>query len=240
MKRLNVLLMMLLAVAGMAYGQTADTWFLDELKMKANLGDAQSQWALGVCYQEGIEGAAQDDKQAVLWFRKAAEQGYAKAQYSLGMCYEDGKGVARDGSEAVQWYVKAAVQGHVDAQTWLGFIYLDGSLGQPQVPEAAAAWFEMAGEQGDNIAQLCLGELYYEGKGVACDYKKAVSLLEAASKSENTRISGAACFYLSKCYRFGRGVPQDIAKADALQQEAMEKGWDEAKSLDDLLKSLNE
>lgn len=237
MKRLKVL-MMLLAVVGIAFGQTSDTWFLEELKMKADLGDAQSQWALGVCYREGIEGAMQDDKLAVHWFMKSAEQGHAKAQYCLGMCYEDGKGVARDGSEAVQWYVKAAVQGHMDAQTWLGFIYLDGRLGQPQVLEAAAAWFEKAGKQGNNMAQLCLGILYYEGKGLVNDYKRAVSIFEAALKSEQAYVSGAAAFYLSKCYRFGRGVPQDIAKADAFQKEALEKGWDEAKSLDDLLKDL--
>ena len=102
----------------------------------------------------------------------------------------------------------------------------------------AASWFEKAAEQGYGIAQLCLGILYYEGKGLVNDYKRAVSIFEAALKSEQAYVSGAAAFYLSKCYRFGRGVPQDIAKADAFQKEALEKGWDEAKSLDDLLKDL--
>ena len=49
----------------------------------------------------------------------------------------------------------------------------------------------------------------------------------------------AAAFFLSKCYRFGRGVPQDVAKADELQRAALEKGWDEAKSLEELLESLD-
>lgn len=237
MKRLKVL-MMLLAVVGIAFGQTSDTWFLEELKMKADLGDAQSQWALGVCYREGIEGATQDDKLAVHWFMKSAEQGHAKAQYCLGECYEEGKGIVRDYSEAFHWYLKSAEQGNVDAQTWLGLIYLEGRLGLPQTNEVAASWFEKAAEQGDGIAQLCLGILYYEGKGLVNDYKRAVSIFEAALKSEQAYVSGAAAFYLSKCYRFGRGVPQDIAKADAFQKEALEKGWDEAKSLDDLLKDL--
>ena len=237
MKRLKVL-MMLLAVVGIAFGQTSDTWFLEELKMKADLGDAQSQWALGVCYREGIEGATQDDKLAVHWFMKSAEQGHAKAQYCLGECYEEGKGIVRDYSEAFHWYLKSAEQGNVDVQTWLGLIYLEGRLGLPQTNEVAASWFEKAAEQGYGIAQLCLGILYYEGKGLVNDYKRAVSIFEAALKSEQAYVSGAAAFYLSKCYRFGRGVPQDIAKADAFQKEALEKGWDEAKSLDDLLKDL--
>ena len=153
MKRLKVL-MMLLAVVGIAFGQTSDTWFLEELKMKADLGDAQSQWALGVCYREGIEGATQDDKLAVHWFMKSAEQGHAKAQYCLGECYEEGKGIVRDYSEAFHWYLKSAEQGNVDAQTWLGLIYLEGRLGLPQTNEVAASWFEKAAEQGYGIAQL--------------------------------------------------------------------------------------
>lgn len=183
MKRLNVLIV-LLALVATAFGQISDTWFLEELKMKADLGDAPSQWTLGVCYREGIEGATQDDKQAVRWFMKSAEQGYAKAQYCLGECYEEGKGIARNYSEAFRWYVKSAEQGNMDAQTWLGFVYLDGRLGLPKTAEVATSWFEMAAKQGDGMAQLCLGELYYEGKGVTNDYKRAVSLFDAALKSD--------------------------------------------------------
>ncbi|WP_429946393.1 tetratricopeptide repeat protein [Bibersteinia trehalosi] len=39
---------------------------------------------------------AENDKQAVYWFKKAAEQGYAKAQFTLGRIYDNGKGVRRD------------------------------------------------------------------------------------------------------------------------------------------------
>ena len=56
----------------------------------------------------------------------------------------------------------------------------------------------------------------------------------------NEGISGAAAFLLSKCYRFGRGVPTDAARADALLKEATEKGCAEARSLDELLKEVIE
>jgi TPR repeat protein len=52
-----------------------------------------------------------DDKQAVYWCQKAADQGYAEAQYNLGVSYTFGKGVLKDDKQAVYWYQKAADQG---------------------------------------------------------------------------------------------------------------------------------
>ena len=44
--------------------------------------------------------AAQDDKEAVRWYRKAAEQNHAAAQCNLGMCYANGRGIEMDAKEA--------------------------------------------------------------------------------------------------------------------------------------------
>ncbi len=38
----------------------------------------------GVCYDNG-QGVAKDEKKAVEWYAKAAEQNDAKAQFNLGM-----------------------------------------------------------------------------------------------------------------------------------------------------------
>lgn len=96
-------------------------------------------------------------------------------------------------------------------------------------------WIRKSAEQDGVYALLYLGRCYYEGRGVSRDYKQAVEYFHKAKEED---ISGAAAFLLSKCYRFGRGVPADVAKADSLLKEATEKGWNEAKSLDDLLKNL--
>ena len=56
-------------------------------------------------------GVAQDDQQAVTWYRKAAEQGDADAQYNLGIRYADGKGVTQDYIEAHMWFSLAAAGG---------------------------------------------------------------------------------------------------------------------------------
>ena len=61
--------------------------------------------------------------QAVVWFRKAAEQGDAVAQTNLGFTYAEGKGIAKDEAQAVAWYRKAAEQGYADSQlTFRGYV----------------------------------------------------------------------------------------------------------------------
>jgi hypothetical protein len=54
---------------------------------------------------------AQDYKEAVKWYTKAAEQGDATAQFNLGVMYVNGQGVKKDYKEAVKWFTKAAQRG---------------------------------------------------------------------------------------------------------------------------------
>ena len=65
---------------------------------------------LVLCTTNG-DGVPQDYKEAVKWYRLAAEQGYADAQYNLGLMYSNGEGVPQDYKEAVKWYRLAAEQG---------------------------------------------------------------------------------------------------------------------------------
>ena len=60
--------------------------------------------------------------QALVWYRKAAEQGNAIAQYTSA-AYAQGRGVPQDYAQAVSWYRKAAEQGDADAQVALGPMY---------------------------------------------------------------------------------------------------------------------
>ena len=73
-------------------------------------------------YDEG-EGVAKDRQEAVVWFRRAADQGHAMAQFTLGRMYylgEDlGEGVAKDEKEAVVWLRRAADQGYAEAKAAL-------------------------------------------------------------------------------------------------------------------------
>ena len=62
-----------------------------------------AQCNLGGMYDKGI-GVKQDYKEAVAWYRKAAEQGHAKAQFNLGTMYDKGQGVKQDHKEEVMWW----------------------------------------------------------------------------------------------------------------------------------------
>ena len=58
-------------------------------------------------YDQG-QGVPQNDKEALRWYMKAADQGHAKAQFSTGVMYDQGKGVPQNYKEAFRWFMKAA------------------------------------------------------------------------------------------------------------------------------------
>ena len=102
-------------------------------------------------YRQGL-GVPQDDKEAVNWYRKSAEQGDADAQHNLGVMYKKGLGVPQDYKEAVNWYRKSAEQGDAWAQDALGLMYRQG-LGVPQDNVYAHMWFNIAASNGDDDAR---------------------------------------------------------------------------------------
>ena len=80
---------------------------LREFRPRADQGDAQAQYILGVMYTEG-DGVPRDYSQAASWFKMAAEHGDSEAQFNLGFMYANGRGVPEDDAEAVRWYRLAA------------------------------------------------------------------------------------------------------------------------------------
>ena len=78
-----------------------------EYKAKAEQGDAEAQFNLGFCYDDG-RGVAKDYGEAVKWYHKAAGQNFAPAQFNLCYCYANGQGVVRDKVEAYAWFSMAA------------------------------------------------------------------------------------------------------------------------------------
>ena len=91
--------------------EEATKWF-DAIQEQDPL--MQYAWGCNFLKVKGI--APELTKEAVQWFRKAAEQGEAHAQFMLGMCYFNGVGITQDKTEAVKWLQKAAKQGHEEAK----------------------------------------------------------------------------------------------------------------------------
>ena len=124
---------------------------LERTKRWSSEGDAWSQFNLGVMYSDG-EGVPQDYKEAIKWYKMAAEQGNTDAQYNLGfMCY-NGEGVPQDYKEAIKWYRMAADQGDADAQNFIGAMHFYGE-GIPQDYKYAYVWFSIAKANGHEKAK---------------------------------------------------------------------------------------
>lgn len=79
----------------------------DAAEKGAKRGQPLPQFNLGLMYYKGRV-VAEDYKEAVKWWRLAAEQGFAEALNNLGMMYGNGDGVAKDDVEACKWFDLAA------------------------------------------------------------------------------------------------------------------------------------
>ena len=115
-------------------------------KIQADKGNAQAQFSLATMYAEG-RGVVQNNSQAMVWFRKAAEQKHPRAQKTLGDLYASGRGTPEDRLLAVAWYKKAAEQGNADAQYILGARY-EGGQGVDRDIAQALDWYQRAASQG--------------------------------------------------------------------------------------------
>jgi uncharacterized protein len=85
---------------------------ISDPRNKAEQGDAEAQYNLGMLYYEG-HGVRQEYATARHWWEQAATQGNAWAQHRLGVLYQKGRGVPQDDATAREWFEKAAAQGGV-------------------------------------------------------------------------------------------------------------------------------
>jgi predicted aspartyl protease len=156
-------------------------------------------------------GGGRSGAQAIVWYRKAADQGNGLANVAqdvLGVMYFNGQGVPQDYAQAVAWWRKAADQGNATAQFSLGAMYVNGH-GVAQDYAQALIWFRKAADQGNAEAQDNLGWMYANGQGEPQDYAQALIWLRKAADQGNADAQGV----LGEMYRDGRGVPQDYIRA---------------------------
>jgi TPR repeat protein len=243
MRRMTARRFSLLVVAFCALWITQTAAAADDiatLRAKAEKGDAEAQFDLGLRYVIGA-GVPRNDREAVKWFQKAialwitqtaaaaddiatlrakAEKGDAEAQFGLGRKYRFGIGVPRNDGEAVKWYRKAAEQGLAKAQYNLANAYHLGR-GVPKDVRKAVKWYRKAAEQGNAKAHYNLGVSYHSGHGVPIDLREAVKWYRKAAEQG---LAESQCTLGRACHYGVWGVPKDNREAVKWFRKAAEQG----------------
>ena len=190
----------------------------------ADAGDAQAQYELGFCHENGV-GVEPDKVEAMKWFRRSAQGGYAPAQFLLGFFHQEGHRLEYDHDEILRWYGKAADQGYAKAQFNLGCYYDDGQdksgkvvaggtvvwtiTGIPKNPVEALKWYSRAAENGHAQAQYLMGNIHHSGEGVQKDHAQSVKWwIKAAELGDS-----ASQFKLGVMYFHGRGTDKNFAES---------------------------
>src|SRR5277367_3815451 len=125
---------------------------LENTQTKADQGDAEAQFSLGLKFASGAD-MTMDYPKAAHWYLKAANQNHPLAQFNLGLMFASGQGVTQDEAKAVMWMSMAAQQGDAGAQYELGMRHRRASFeGQPkdalESNLEAYKWFRLAAAQG--------------------------------------------------------------------------------------------
>jgi TPR repeat protein len=108
MKLIYSLALLWLLASGNVLAQSTD---IETTRMMAEQGDPYAQLYLGYMYDTG-KGTVEDDQQAYVWYKKAADFGLPAGQHSLGIMYEEGKVVPQNHLAAYAYFYMAAVQSH--------------------------------------------------------------------------------------------------------------------------------
>ena len=150
-----------------------------QARQRAQQGDAESQFMLGVYYENG-SGVKQNYTEAETLYRQASKQGHAGAMRQLGTMYEYGYGVKKDIEYAVTWYQQAAKKGDAHAQIKFGLMLMNGH-GVIKDEAMAVRWYQMAAEKGHSTAQRELAAAYHGALGVnKDDYRATYWLLKSS------------------------------------------------------------
>ncbi|MBQ5344641.1 MAG: sel1 repeat family protein [Acidaminococcaceae bacterium] len=193
--------------------------YLDSnIDTKVQTIDTEKLYQEGEMYYYG-HGVEKNYVEAIICYRKAAEQGHCNAQYMLGIMYENGYGVSQDYSKAVEWYQKAAVGNNAGAQCNLGWAYYIGQ-GVKQNDVEAFKWMYKAANQDNVYALNNLGLMYMEGRGTGINYVNALDLFQKA----DTKGSMYAPYNIGKMYENGWGVEKSFDIAKRYFEKAAKRG----------------
>lgn len=192
--------------------------YIKYLTKRANNGDLEAQYKLGLEYTSGIN-VGKDLALAEKWLRESAKNGYLYAEAAIGVMYMN----IGDYEKAFNILLNVAQKGNMNAQSNLALFYLHGmpSIGISQDREKAAYWLELAAEQGEVVAMYNLGNLLLKALGVQKDTARDLELLEeAANNGYPPAQVGLGLEFLT-----GNNTSKDFKKASEWMSKALNNGY---------------
>lgn len=225
---------------------------IESIREIAERGDVYSQFRMGQLYYEG-KGVRADDREAAMWFLKAAQQDHGEAQFILATMYEKGAGVVKSDEEAFKWYLQAATQGHERASVILESAkwtihkqkhlagddtYVHPGHDDSESPVQSRSDQRQGGEElfqkylvkaqaGDVDAQYNLGIMYYHGDGVAKNHDEALKWFHLSAEQGDAE----AQFNLGFMYGRGEGTAKDHRASMEWFQKAASQGHEGARDI---------
>lgn len=156
-----ILFIMFICVNVLVWGQTEKG---KSALNKANAGDAKAQSDVAEYYEFGEEGFDKDEKQALAWYTKAADQNNLYALRKLKTAYQSGKlGVAKNDEKYIHYLKKHADCGDPESMIDLAVYYRDGKYGLNKDENEFLRWAKKAADSRLTRAMYELG-FYYKSK----------------------------------------------------------------------------
>jgi TPR repeat protein len=151
------------------------------LRKAAEMGQPESQYNYGYCFQQGIE-VEKNDSIANIWLLKSAKQDWIDAQFKIAYSYAIGRGCEKDMKQAFYWSVKCAEQDDPECMFNVVNCYLEG-VGTGKNIDSMLAWAVRLGSHQDlenlqlsgmiTSARANLATMYRDGNNVKKDLVKS-------------------------------------------------------------------
>ena len=186
-------------------------------------GDIAAQFNLGI-----INLSREDDpngkREALFWFKKAAEEGDVGAQFNLGMLQrsDNDPELAR---ESLLWLDRAAEAGRIEAQTNLGILRFINAISESDENQARR-WLDIAAEQEDPAAIEALSLL--ELPGNSAGLKRLLHPLDLMLRAETVRSDSEVLVDLANIYPLpsrGQAPLATLNKGALVEVIEKRNGW---------------
>ena len=202
-----------------------------EVLGQAESGNPLAQYAVGLFYgwqdiselqhpagrEEYDRNEADNAKEAMKWYEKAARQGFIPAFRNYYICLSNGKNGVKKDVKAAMHFVEE-LKDTVDIPVVL---YWDFSVDYEDLnrPKDRLRWQQAGAKRGCGQCANAVGLAYLNGENVKEDPKEARTYFERAAE-----LGYAYGIYnLGRCYYFGWGVKEDNGQAFAYFTQAAER-----------------